>query len=237
MKSGFTIQDSRYRIQKKKYRTSCILYLAAYLLSTVCCLLFVSNVDAHKVSIYAYAEGGMVYSESYFVDGTKCKNSVLEVFDEKDGTKLLEGKTDEEGKFSFKIPKVTSLKLILHASMGHQADFTLGEDEVREAMGVKQPPRSPSVKVPSKSEGSASMKIQKKETAEKSELKGISESEIEAIVERVVDRKLKPIERILVKIYESSGKPGFTEIIGGIGYIIGILGIIAYFKAKRIKKN
>jgi nickel transport protein len=208
-------------------------YLIFCLLFNVCCLFFVSFANAHKVSIYAYAEDGMVHSESYFVDGTKCKNSVLEVFDEKDGTKLLEGKTDEEGKFSFKIPKVTPLKLVLHASMGHQADFTLGKDEVREAMGVKQPPKSPSVKVPSKSEDSASMKIQKKETAEKSELKCISESEIEAIVESVVDRKLKPMERMLVKLQESSGKPGFTEIIGGIGYIIGILGIVAYFKARR----
>jgi nickel transport protein len=104
-------------------------------------------------------------------------------------------------------------------------------------MGAKQPPKAPSVKVPSKSEGIAAMKTQKKETAEVSELKNISESEIEAIVERVVDRKLKPMERMLIKLQERSGKPGTTEIVGGIGYIIGILGIIAYFKAKRIKKN
>jgi nickel transport protein len=77
------------------------------------------------------------------------------------------------------------------------------------------------------------MKTQKKETAEISELKGISESEIEAIVESAVDKKLQPVMRMLVKLQESSGKPGFTEIIGGIGYIIGILGIVAYFKAKR----
>jgi nickel transport protein len=212
-------------------------YLIFCSLFTVCCLLFVSLANAHKVSIYAYAEDGLVHSESYFVDGTKCKNSVLEVFDEKDGTKLIEGKTNEEGKFSFKIPKITSLKLVLHASMGHQADFTIGEDEVREAMGVKQPSKSPSVKVPSKSEGSASMKTQKKETAEVSELKGVSESEIEAIVESAVDKKLQPVMSMLVKLQESSGKPGITEIIGGIGYIIGILGIIAYFKVKRKTKT
>ena len=217
---------------KSKFR-----YLIFCSLFTVCCLLFVSLANAHKVNIYAYAEDGLVHSESYFVDGTKCKNSVLEVFDEKDGTKLLEGKTDKEGKFSFKIPKVTSLKLVLHASMGHQSDFTIGEDEVREAMGVKQPSKSPSVKVPSKSEGSASIKTQKNETAEKSELKGISESEIETIVESVIDRKLKPMERMLVKLQESSGKPGITEIIGGIGYIIGILGIVAYFKVRRGTKT
>jgi nickel transport protein len=215
-------------------------HLAFCLLSIVYCLLFASFAYAHKVNIYAYAEDSMVHSESYFVDGTKCKNSVLEVFDGRDGTKLLEGKTDEEGKFSFKIPKTTSLKLVLHASMGHQAEFTLGEDEVREAMGVKQPPKSPSVKAPSKSEGSAPMKTQKKETAEVSvsELKGISESEIEAIVESAVDKKLQPVMRMLVKLQESSGKPSFTEIIGGIGYIIGILGIVAYFKARgRIKTD
>jgi nickel transport protein len=215
---------------KSKFR-----HLAFCLLSTVCCLLFASFVYAHKVNIYAYAEDGMVHSESYFVDGTKCKNSVLEVFDVRNGTKLLEGKTDEEGKFSFKIPKATSLRLVLHASMGHQAEFTLAEDEVRDVMGVKQPPKSPSVKVPSKSEDSAPMKTQKKETAEisVSELKGISESDIEVIVESAVDKKLQPVMRILVKLQESSGKPSFTEIIGGIGYIIGILGIVAYFKAKR----
>jgi nickel transport protein len=212
-------------------------YLVFCLLFTACCLLFVSLANAHKVNIYAYAEDGIVHSESYFVDGTKCKNSVLEVFDGRDGTKLLEGKTDEEGKFSFKIPKATSLKLVLHASMGHQADFTIGEDEVREAMGVKQTSKSPSVKVPSKSESSTSMKTQKKETAEISELKGISESEIEAIVESAVDKKLQPVMRMLVKLQESSGKPGITEIVGGIGYIIGILGIVAYFKARKGMKT
>ena len=212
-------------------------YLIICLLFTFCCLLFVSLANAHKVSVYAYAENGTVYSESYFVDGTKAKNSTIEVFDEKDGTKLTEGKTDEEGKFSFKIPKVTSLKLVLHASMGHQADFILAEEEVREAMGAKQPSKSQPVKEPSKSGSSTSMKIPKKESAEKSELKGISESKIEAIVESVVDRKLKPMERMLVKIQENSGKPGFSEIVCGIGYIIGIMGIIAYFKAKRIGKN
>jgi nickel transport protein len=81
------------------------------------------------------------------------------------------------------------------------------------------------------------MKTQKKETAEISELKGISESEIEAIVESAVDKKLQPVMRMLVKLQESSGKPGITEIVGGIGYIIGILGIVAYFKARKGMKT
>ncbi|MGQ9570623.1 MAG: hypothetical protein ACUVUQ_07240 [Thermodesulfovibrionales bacterium] len=223
MKNIFKIQNSKLKTQ--------ILNLAFGILIFSFCI--IPNAYAHKVNIYAYAEDGMVHSESYFVDGSKCKNSILEVFDEKDKTKLLEGKTDDEGKFSFKIPKVTSLKLVLHASMGHQAEFIVGEDEVKEAMGVKHLPKSAYVKVPSKSEGSAITKTQKKETPEVSEFRGISESEIEAVVEGAVDKKIQPVMRMLVKMQESSEKPRINDIIGGIGYIIGILGIIAYFKARR----
>jgi nickel transport protein len=208
-------------------------YVIVCLLFIICCLLTVSPVYAHKVSIYAYTENGMVHSESYFVDGSKCKNSVVEVFDGKDGAKLLEGKTDENGKFSFKIPKTTSLKLVLHASMGHQADYTLGEDEVREAMDKQYPLQPSAGKVPAKSK---EISTAKKETTEATVLKTISESEIEAIVERAVDKKTEPLLRMLVKLQERSEKPGITEIIGGIGYIIGLMGIAMYFKNRRVSK-
>jgi nickel transport protein len=208
-------------------------YVFVCLLFIICCLLTVSPVYAHKVSIYAYTENGMVHSESYFVDGSKCKNSVVEVFDGKDGTKLLEGKTDENGKFSFKIPKTTSLKLVLHASMGHQADYTLSEDEVREAIDKQHPVQPPANKVPTRSKD---ISTAKKETTETRVLKTISESEIEAIVERAVDKKTEPLLRMLVKLQERSEKPGITEIIGGIGYIIGLMGIAMFFKNRRVSK-
>ena len=43
--------------------------------------------------------------------------------------------------------------------------------------------------------------------------------------------------RILVKLQEQSEKPGLTEIIGGIGYIIGIMGIIGYLKGRAARRN
>jgi len=219
---------------KFRYLIFCLLFTV---IQTACCLLFVPLANAHKVSIFAYAENGSVHSESYFVDGTKVKNSVLDVFDGNDGTKLLEGKTDEEGKFSFQIPRATSLKLVLHASMGHQAEFTLGEDEVRAAMDAKQPLKASSVKSPSPSAVSAANKTPKKESAKAAECNGLSESDIETIVGSAVDKKIQPLMRMLVQLQEGSGKPKFTEIIGGIGYIIGILGIVAYFKGRRSRKK
>jgi nickel transport protein len=224
-----------YKLQNLKLKTQ-ISLLLGFSFFLICAFCFVREADAHKVNIYAYAEDGMIHAESYFGNGTRCKNSLIEVLDEKTGARLLEGKTDENGKFSFKIPKVTSLKLVLHASMGHQNEYTLGEDEVRESMGDKQPPKevketAKSFSKPAEISVKASKSLAGNGAA--SALRGMSEPEMEAMIEKVVDSKLKPVMGILVKLQESSEKPRLTEIIGGIGYIVGLMGLVMYLKNRR----
>ncbi len=90
---------------------------------------------AHKVNIFAYAEGDTVYTESYFPDGRRVSDGKVEVYDSKEN-KLLEGVTDKEGVFNFKTPKQDDLKIVLIASMGHRNSFTLSADELAEAAGV-----------------------------------------------------------------------------------------------------
>lgn len=207
------------------------------LLFSIC--LCAQSANAHKVNIFAYAENGSVYAEGYFVDGSKCKNSLVEVVDNKTGEKLLEGKTDENGQFSFDIPHATSIKLILHAGTGHQNEYTLTEEEVREAMlradkeegklAVKEKQTLPE-ETPRETEQQASIKHEKKST-------NLTSQDIDAAVERGIDKKLQPVMRILLNLQEKSEKPGLTEILGGIGYIIGILGIIAYFKGRTKNRN
>ena len=207
------------------------------LLFSIC--LGAQSANAHKVNVFAYAENGSVYAEGYFVDGSKCKNSLVEVVDNKTGEKLLEGKTDENGQFSFDIPRATSIKLILHAGTGHQNEYTLTEEEVREAMlradkeeeklAVKEKQTVPEEK-PRKTEQQASIKHEKNST-------NLTSQDIDAAIERAIDKKLQPVMRILLNLQEKSEKPGLTEILGGIGYIIGILGIIAYFKGRTKNRN
>ncbi len=77
----------------------------AILLSILLIMFFFPlHVLAHKVNIYVYTDGGMVHTESYFADGSRCRNCIVEVFDNITGKRLNEGKTDENGRFSFKAP-------------------------------------------------------------------------------------------------------------------------------------
>lgn len=173
-------------------------------------------VFAHKVIIFAYVEGDRVYTESYFSDGKKCIDSKIEVFDNR-GNKLLEGLTNGEGEFSFEVPSEDGdLKIVLTAGMGHRAKYSISADELRGAAGLIKEELEEPVTVVSPKTSSVDLK------------------EIQSIIEDTLDEKLEPIMREMREIKKSQeDKISPTEIIGGIGYIIGIFGIVAYFLSRK----
>ena len=171
---------------------------------------------AHKVNIFAYVEEGKIYTESYFSDGKKCVESKIEVFDNQ-GNKLLEGLTDGEGMFSFEIPFGDGdLKLVLTASMGHRAEYIIQADELGNIKGLIEE------------------KIEEPVSAVSPEVSSFDLKEIQSLIEDTLDEKLKPIMREMREIKKSQeDRISPTEIIGGIGYIIGIFGIVAYFLSRK----
>jgi len=84
---------------------------------------------AHRVNLFAYVEGGTIFTESYFPDGRPVEGGKVLVYDSTDKL-LLEGVTDTEGFFNFEIPKIDALKIVIDATMGHKNSFTLKKGEV-----------------------------------------------------------------------------------------------------------
>ncbi|MBW2620366.1 MAG: hypothetical protein JRC56_03410 [Deltaproteobacteria bacterium] len=167
---------------------------------------------AHKVMIFAWVEGDTVFTESKFSGGKKAINAPVVIFD-KDGKKLLEGKTDNKGEFSFKIPKLTALRIVLNAAMGHKAEWTVPESDIREAGAIAE-------KKSARASGPVTV--------------GLSKEEVKKIVEDSLDKKLRPIVRMMTE--SKHNEPSFTEIIGGIGYIFGLMGVALYFISRGKKR-
>jgi len=191
---------------------NCYKLLIGFVFLSSLLLMTASVVFAHKVNIFAYVQEGTVYTESYFPDGTKVKEGVVQVYDSQ-GTKLLEGKTNENGEFNFKPPKKDNLKIVLLASMGHKNTYTLSADELPDIIAAEKPEK-------------AELKESKvKEVAE------VHLDQIKRIIDTSLDEKLKPIMRELARAQQKG--VSFTEVIGGIGYIFGIMGIILYFASKK----
>jgi nickel transport protein len=61
----------------------------------------------------------------------------------------------------------------------------------------------------------------------------IQPEELEAVIETVLDRKLQPITRMLAEMRQEG--PGISDIFGGIGYILGLVGIALYIQNRKKK--
>lgn len=171
----------------------------------------VPHAYAHKVYLFAWIEGEMVHTDSYFPNKKKVIGGLVRVFDSS-GRKLVEGKTDEGGAFSFKIPKKTDLRIVLEATMGHKTEYLLPADEVPEVTTTSE-------------QTNGRIKLKKDQSSAPVQ---VNVELIRIMVEKALDSRLKPISKTLAEMQEEKG-PGFTEIIGGIGYIFGIMGLILYF--------
>ena len=168
--------------------------------------IFAIPADAHKVNIFAWVDGDSVYTESKFSGGRKAKNATVDVFDN-EGNKLIEGKTDENGEFAFKIPKKTSLKVVVVAGMGHRDEWTIPLDEIASGMFQQAASDKPAeTKLPKISESpQPTMSLNP------------SVEEIQSAVEKALDKKLKPLMKLMAESRKHS--PSVSDIFGGIGYI------------------
>ncbi len=189
-----------------------------------------ASVSAHKVMIFAWVDGDTVHTQSKFSGGKRAQNALVQVYGPKDDL-LLEGKTDEKGMFSFKIPQNTSLKVVLNAAMCHRAEWTIPAEEIgkyQKKISVAEKPAKPLHKT---SSVPVSTGIKKDISVPAAVL--LTKEDIEKIIDASLDKKLAPITGMLADSMEKG--PSITQIMGGIGYIFGLMGIAMYFANR--KKN
>lgn len=189
---------------------------------------------AHNVVVFAWVEGDMVHVEGKFGSGRKVVNAPVEVYDSKENL-LLAGVTDENGEFIFKAPEKAEMKVVLLAGMGHRGEWTIsafdfetdgpgegGEAEVsgaRRIVAFESEPETERVAVTGSSRAPSEY---------------VTVAVMQAAIEETLDKKLKPMMKLLVDAKQSG--PSITDVLGGIGYIFGLAGVAAYVASRRHKK-
>lgn len=176
-----------------------------------------SPVYAHKVSLFAWVEGDTIHTESKFSGGKMVKDGRIEVFNSQ-GELLLTGTTDDQGAYSFPIPERDDLKVVLTAGSGHGNYWIVpatemdtlpaqGRDrsEKPPAASRKAPPEHPPTSGP-----------------------GVDMQDIEAMVAKILEAKLAPLRAQL-----ADPAWGLRDVLGGVGYILGLMGLAAYLHYRR----
>jgi len=180
---------------------------------TIFCMLWPGSAKAHRINVFAWMEGDFIHTESKFSGGKRVNGGEIIVYD-LEGKQLLSGKTDADGEFSFKIPRKTGMKIVTQAGMGHRGEWTIPPSEIA--------PTGPEQKVSPKT--SATSKPQIGTTS-------VSLDQIRGVLEQSLDQRFNPVLKMLAESQDKG--PTLTNILGGIGYILGLAGLAAYMHFRR----
>jgi nickel transport protein len=209
---------------KKKYFALVCKFLGGHYLSIILfAALFtfssLSSVMAHKVRVFAYESGGEIIAEAKFNNGRPAKNSTIVVTNKADGTILLQGSTDNDGSFHFAVPVKAkenrlNLNIILDVGEGHKGSWLLSASDYLGGQidTAAAPPEPLSPISPHEAKNDMSC------------------TQLEQIIEQVVEKELFPIKKMLAESSEQKLK--LQDILGGLGYIFGLAGVAAYFHSK-----
>jgi nickel transport protein len=200
--------------------TECPRVFALLAVVIVWCWCFPGVSYAHKIRVFAWIAGDTVTVESGFSGGRPLVAGSVEVQDAATGNSLLQGKTNDGGVFTFSLAKTikqngVALRIIVSGGEGHQNEWLLETKDHQGGAGVDTtvaaaPTPSLATPVP----------------ADQANIEHLTR-----IFDQLLEEKLAPIRRSLAQAEEQ--KPKFTDILGGIGYIVGIAGIIAWMKSRK----
>ncbi|RAU22843.1 hypothetical protein CU669_05505 [Paramagnetospirillum kuznetsovii] len=173
-------------------------------------LLLAHPAQAHKLKVFASAEGAAISGLVYFSGGAKAMG-VSGVVQGPDGAEVGRFATAEDGSFRFPVNVRMDHLIMVDAGDGHVASALVAADEFPASL----PPTSlPQVAASARSAPTVASVA--------------AAADMDA-VEAAVARQIRPLRQQL-DAYEE--KVRLHDLLGGIGTIFGLFGIVAWLNAR-----
>lgn len=180
-------------------------------LGLLLCLSVATAAHAHAIHVYAVAEGKVVRGEVYMSRGARPAKCKVQVF-APDGSKLAETVTNDRGEFSFEAAVRADHRIVVDTGDGHRAEYVLRADELPETL----PPAAAGPRLPARGAH---------ENAQAPEMPPTDPRGVEEIVARHIGALRRELR-------EAEQRRRLSDVLGGIGYILGLMGVALYFRSR-----
>lgn len=180
---------------------------------------------AHKISIFAAVEGEAITGEAFARGGDPIRSATICVFGT-DGQALGETTTDSEGKFRFVPTARRDHRLVLDAGDGHLAEKTVSAEELPATL----PGEVASAETPKETDA----RSDQAETVEPQSVPA-SASGADAALLGQVQQLSNDVRELRKELAHYQDELRLRDLLGGIGFIFGLMGVAFYFLGVRRK--
>ncbi|HHD57320.1 MAG TPA: hypothetical protein ENK89_06570 [Desulfobulbaceae bacterium] len=186
--------------------------------------LFISALpsQAHRLRVFAYSSGREIVVTASFGHNRPAEKSKVTATSNS-GTLLFQGRTDIRGQLRFPRPKLAQddkLVITVNGGPGHQGSWILTPED----LGTRHPLVSQEIKQP---------RPLKSDNSVKSTLASEEQQALSQLVSDAVAREIEPLKVMMVRHMDTG--PSLQNIIGGIGWLIGLGGLLAAWKNRKKK--
>jgi nickel transport protein len=186
---------------------------------------------AHKLQVFAFADGARIEGSAYFAGGAKAQGATIKVEDA-DGRVLAELTPGPDGGFSYVAQTPMDHVIVADSGDGHRAEWRVTAPELAggfpsaatEPVERSSPPASAnrSTDPPIHSDP---LPLSFTQSA------GAPSAPADlAMIERAVARQVLPLRE---ELRAAQDQARLHDIMGGIGYILGLVGIVLWWRARR----
>jgi nickel transport protein len=190
----------------------------------VCPLLLLSSLIAHAHNVVGgvYVNGVDIEGEAGFSNGTMANAGTKVKITDQSGTPLGEVETDDQGFFMFTAKKKITYLFEINMGAGHILKMQLPADELPDDLDS----------------GAATTNTNSGTNKSSTLLSNVAKGDNSPIntlhLEKAIAKQIIPLRKEIQALKEKSG---LRDILGGIGYIFGLLGVVALIRERRLKAN
>lgn len=184
-------------------------------------LLCPASAFAHKLYVFAQVDGTTIRGRAYFPGDVPAQKSDVIARDAA-GRELGRTTTDDEGKFTFAARERVDYHLVAETPDGHGGQYIVHAEELSDNLPSKvslTDSGSQSVSQPTDHAGTAAASPGK-------------ENEPLAVEVQLAELR-KQIQALRQQVFDSDERLRFRDILGGVGFILGLAGVAFYMKARR----
>ena len=175
----------------------------------------VQSASAHKLSLFAMAEGTEIVGKAAHAGGSPAAGTKIRI-QAPDGTVVAETAADEKGSFRFQATERMDYVILAETGDGHAERTEVHWETLSESLPMAK----------------GRITIEGNEPHEHA-APAVDHSTNDQI-DKAIARQIRPLREELAAFKDEIR---FRDVIGGVGYIFGIVGLVAWFSARRRKES